>query len=82
MERGGGLLLLCLTSFEVGPEEFFHLVKRNLPVIQVGVVGSRNNHQFFVAAAQESVCIFTEIAGMGIMALIKYVCFLLFGKNG
>lgn len=74
MERGGGLLLLCLTSFEVGPEEFFHLVKRNLPVIQVGVVGSRNNHQLFVAAAQESVCIFTEIAGMGILSMDKQHC--------
>ncbi len=60
-----------VASFEVSHKEFFHLVKRNLPVVQVGVVRSRNNHQFFVAAAQTSVCVFTEIAGMSILSMYK-----------
>ena len=70
-----GLSRLCAiphrASLQVRLEEMRNLVKRNhiQLVVQVDVIGSRNNQQLLVVALQLLEGIFTEIARMGFLSV-------------
>ena len=70
-----GLSRLCAiphrASLQVRLEEVRNLVKRNhiQPVVQVDVIGSRNNQQLLVVTLQLLEGIFTEVARMGFLSV-------------
>ena len=50
-------------------EKVLDLIKRDLLVIQIRVIGSRNNHQLLIVPFQFLESVFTKVAGVSLFAV-------------
>lgn len=64
MVRSSEFVFQLKGLFQIRFEERLNLIERNLFVVKIRVVGSRNNQQFFVISLKRFVGIFAEIAGV------------------
>ena len=64
MVRSSEFVFQLKGLFQIRFEERLNLIERNLFVVKIRVVGSRNNQQFFVISLKRFVGIFAEIVGV------------------
>ena len=64
MVRSSEFVFQLKGLFQIRFEERLNLIERNLLIIKIRVIGTRDNHQLFIVSLKRFVGIFAEIAGV------------------
>jgi len=64
MVRSSEFVFQLKGLFQIRFEERLNLIERNLLIIKIRVIGTRDNHQLLIVSLKRFVGIFAEIAGV------------------